>query len=157
MIFDRGHDRLSTYNLMPQSSEEDLRYYISVLIEKGYLERSEGEYPILRWTATASNVTSGAEKVMLRKRVQKAVKQKKRSADLQCDLVLFTALAQLRQQFAKTMRVPAFVVFGDRSLIEMAQKYPQNQEEMLEINGVGPVKWERYGQAFLDVITQRKS
>jgi ATP-dependent DNA helicase RecQ len=153
MIFDKGHDRLSTYNLMPQYSEEDIRYYISILIERGLLERSEGEYPILRWTATSSNVTSGKQKVMMQKRNPKATKRKKEN-DLQCDLVLFTELSQLRQKYAQNMRVPAFVIFGDRSLIEMARVYPTNREEMLKINGVGPIKWERYGQAFLNVIIQ---
>ena len=153
IIFDRGHDRLSTYNLMPEFKDEDLRYYIAMLIEKGFLERSAGEYPVLRWTVTTPDVISGKEKVMMRKKTQPVVKQKKRS-DLQCDLPLFNALAQLRQQLAQKMRVPAFVVFGDRSLIEMARIYPKNREEMLKINGLGPVKWERYGQAFLDIILQ---
>jgi ATP-dependent DNA helicase RecQ len=153
MIFDRGHDRLSTYNLMPQYSEDDLRYYISILIEKGLLERSEGEYPVLRWTATSPNVTSGKLKVMMPKRTLKVAKSKKGN-DLQCDRVLFSELSRLRQKYAQEMRVPAFVIFGDRSLIEMARVYPTNRETMLKINGVGPAKWERYGQSFLDVIKQ---
>ena len=77
IIFDRGHDRLSTYNLMAEYSEEDLRYYISILMDKGLLERSEGEYPVLRWTAASQNVVRGTQKVMMRKRIQKAVKPKK--------------------------------------------------------------------------------
>ncbi len=153
MIFDRGHDRLSTYNLMPQYSEENLRYYISILIEKGLLERSEGEYPVLRWTAASPSVARGTQKVMMQKRVEK-VAQPKKGNDLQCDLTLFTELSRLRQKYAQEMRVPAFVIFGDRSLIEMARSYPTNREAMLKINGVGPVKWERYGQSFLNVIKQ---
>jgi ATP-dependent DNA helicase RecQ len=156
MIFDRGHDRLSTYNLMPQYSEEDLRHYISILIEKGLLERSGGEYPILRWTATSPNVVRGTQKVMMRKRIEKAARPKK-GGDLQYDIALFTKLSRLRQKYAQEMRVPAFVIFGDRSLIEMARAYPTNREAMLKINGVGPVKWERYGQSFLNVIVQHSA
>lgn len=152
-IFDRGHDRLSTYNLMPQCSEEDIRHYISILIEKGFLECSDGDYPILRWTKASSNVVSGTQKVMMQKRIQKVVKHKKGN-DLQCNLVLFNKLSTLRQKYAQEMRVPAFVIFGDRSLIEMARAYPTNREAMLKINGMGPVKWERYGQAFLNVIIE---
>ena len=151
MIFQRGHDRLSTYNLMAQYSEEDLRHYISILIEKGFLKRSEGEYPVLGWTEISSDVTSGKQIVMMRKRAQKATKPKK-TTDLQCDQALFAELSKLRQKYAQEMRVPAFVIFGDRSLIEMAKVYPKNQEEMLAINGVGPVKWIKYGQSFLDII-----
>lgn len=153
MIFDREHDRLSTYNLMSQYSEDDLRYYISTLIEKGFLERSERDYPILRWTTTSPSVVSGKQKVMICKRSQKAERRHKGN-DLQCDPVLFSALSRLRKEFAQKMRVPTFVIFGDRSLIEMAKAYPTNREAMLKINGVGPVKWERYGQAFLNTIVQ---
>jgi ATP-dependent DNA helicase RecQ len=156
LIFDRGHDRLSTYSLMAQYSEEDLRYYISILIEKGLLERSEGDYPVLRWTAASPNVVRGTQQVMMRKRTQRVAKPKKGS-DLQCDLVLFTELSRLRQKYAQQMRVPAFVIFGDRSLIEMARVYPTNREAMLKINGVGPVKWEKYGQPFLNVIIQHSA
>ncbi len=152
MIFDRGHDRLSTYNLMSQYSEEDLRYYISMLIEKGFLERSEGDYPVLRWTAASPSVVSGKQKVMICKKEDQKAGKRKKGNDLQCDSVLFNALSSLRKELAQKMRVPAFVIFGDRSLIEMAKAYPTNREAMLKINGVGPVKWAKYGQAFLDVV-----
>jgi ATP-dependent DNA helicase RecQ len=154
-IFDKGHDRLSTYNLMPEYSEEDLRYYITMLIEQGYLERSEGDYPILRWTTASPKVISGELKFLISKRSKNKKSQKKRR-DLECDQALFSQLSQLRQTFAQKARVPAFVVFGDKSLIEMAKSLPTTQEEMLQINGVGPVKWERYGRAFLDVILRYK-
>ncbi|MES2273645.1 MAG: DNA helicase RecQ [Chlamydiota bacterium] len=152
-VFERGHDRLSTYNLMAEYSEEDLRYLIQALIEKGFLERSEGEYPILRWTALSPNVVRGPEKVMLRKKLRKIAPREKKK-DLQCDSVLFSALSQLRRKFAEEMRVPAFVVFGDRTLIEMCKEYPATQAEMMKVNGVGPIKWAKYGQAFLSIIVE---
>jgi ATP-dependent DNA helicase RecQ len=155
-IFDKGHDRLSTYNLMAEHSEEDLRYYISMLIEQGYLERSEGDYPVLRWSAISPKVISGELKFLISKRSPNKKPQKKRR-DLECDQALFSQLSQLRQTFAQKSRVPAFVIFGDKSLIEMAKNLPTTQAEMLQINGVGPVKWERYGEAFLDVIIRYKS
>jgi ATP-dependent DNA helicase RecQ len=150
-IYDRTHDRLSTYNLLPDYSEPDLRYYIDVLIEKRFLERSEGEYPVLRWTDLSSTVTSGAEKVMLRKKIKSSL-QRKKIGDLQCNQELFIILSQIRRTLAQKNNVPTFVVFGDRTLIEMCKIYPKTREAMMQINGVGPIKWTKYGQLFLEAI-----
>lgn len=158
-IYERGHDRLSTYNLMAEYTEADLRYYIDALIEKRLLERSDGEYPVLKWTDLSESVTKGLEKVMLRKKIERtaAAPSRKRGEDLQCDQELFAILAQLRKKFAQETQVPAFVVFGDRSLIEMSKIYPLSREAMMQVNGVGPVKWVKYGQAFLDAIKEHVS
>ena len=150
-IYDRSHDRLSTYDLLSEYTETDLRYYIDALIEKRLLERSEGEYPILRWTDLSPSVTNGTEKVMLRKKPRSSV-QKKKGDDLQCNQELFLILSEIRRTLAQTNHVPAFVVFGDRTLIEMCKTYPQTREAMMQINGVGPAKWLKYGQIFLEAI-----
>ncbi|MFI5334079.1 MAG: RecQ family ATP-dependent DNA helicase, partial [Chlamydiales bacterium] len=71
---------------------------------------------------------------------------------LHYDRALFNALSDLRRKIAREAQVPAFVVFGDRALIEMSTLYPTTRDSFLEINGVGPVKWERYGESFLAVI-----
>lgn len=155
-ILENKHDSLSTYNLMNEYSEADLRYYIDSLITLGYLERTSGEYPILRWTPLSPTLISGSEKVMIRKKIRKAV-QKKQKQELQYDQALFNDLSLLRRKWAAETHVPAFVIFGDRSLIEMAISYPTTREALLEINGCGPIKWEKYGQSFLDVIIRYKN
>ncbi|MBS0625171.1 MAG: DNA helicase RecQ [Verrucomicrobia bacterium] len=151
-IYERNHDRLSTYNLMADTSEAELRYIIDVLIEKRLLERSDEEYPVLRWTELSQSVTRGAEKVMMRKKIERSAPARKRGEDMQCDQELFLELSQLRKKFAQEAQVPAFVIFGDRSLIEMSKIYPKTREAMMQINGVGPVKWVKYGHAFLEAI-----
>lgn len=65
---------------------------------------------------------------------------------------LYDLLSQLRLNLAKEKEVPAFVIFSNRTLEEMANKMPMTQEAFLDVNGVGPKKWEQYGQIFLDVI-----
>jgi ATP-dependent DNA helicase RecQ len=152
-ILDNRHDHLSTYALMKEYSEADLRYYIETLLTMGFLERTEGEYPVLRWTATSPSVTSGSKTVLIRKKTARVVQQKNNS-EIQYDKALFSELSLLRRKWAAETQVPAFVVFGDRSLIEMATLYPTTRESMLEINGCGPIKWHKYGQSFLDVIIQ---
>jgi ATP-dependent DNA helicase RecQ len=157
-IMERGHDALSTFNLMPECSEAQLRHYIQELIEKGLLERSSGEYPVLRWTALSKGALGGGTPIMLRKPADTVTPTSKRARDnkhqeLSYDRALFDELALLRKLLAKEAAVPAYVIFHDRTLIEMSQSYPATREEMLELNGMSIAKWEKYGSGFLPVIT----
>ena len=70
----------------------------------------------------------------------------------EADNTLLTSLKSLRAKLAQTQRVPAYVVFSDRTLIELATHRPDSLRAMREIHGVGDAKLERYGAAFLEVI-----
>ena len=70
------------------------------------------------------------------------------------DLKILTSLKELRLDIAREKSIPAFVIFPDSSLIEMAKIKPQNLEEMNKINGVGPAKLKKYGSSFLEVINK---
>lgn len=70
------------------------------------------------------------------------------------DQGLYNILSELRLKLAREIDKPAYVVFNNRTLVEMATIFPGTQETFLEINGVGPAKWEQYGQLFLDAIVQ---
>ena len=65
---------------------------------------------------------------------------------------LFDKLKEIRAKFAKKNSLAAYMVFSDKTLLEMANEKPKNKAEMLNVSGVGEVKWERYGQDFLDII-----
>lgn len=151
-VLGRGHDQLSTYGLMKTCSESELRYYIDELLKMGFLQISSGEYPLLQWTETSRGVTSGVEKVFMRRREWR--EQKVAVATGPYDGVLLSKLIKYRLSLARESNVPAFVIFGDKTLIEMATKYPKTQSEFLEINGVGQIKWDRYGEGFLGVINE---
>lgn len=150
-VFERQHDTLSTYALMADSSEDELRYYIEALIHKGFLKRSEGEYPVLQWTEASREVTAGKVKVLLRRKKNIQI-QKRASASMAYDDTLYRELVELRNRWAQKTQVPAYVVFGDKSLMEMAAQYPRTEEAFLAINGVGPLKWKQYGQDFMGHI-----
>lgn len=152
-VISKGHDALSTYGLMAEYTETDLRYYIDAIIRQGFLRISEGEYPIVQWTPSSRSVVFNGAKVMLRKKTWQPNSQKdvQRSA---CNMSLYHVLSALRLKWATETNVPAYVVFGDRSLIEMATVFPLTADDFLEINGVGPLKWERYGQSFINAIKQ---
>jgi len=68
------------------------------------------------------------------------------------DEALFEKLRDLRKKIADELNVPPYIVFGDATLIHMAQLKPETAEQMLDVNGVGQVKLERFGQAFLAVL-----
>ena len=70
------------------------------------------------------------------------------------DLRLFESLRTLRKQLAEDSGVPPYVIFGDAALVEMSKLRPQTEIEFLGVNGVGQVKLERYGSAFIEVIVE---
>lgn len=158
VLLSRGYDQVSTYGLLSDLSEQEVRYYIESLLHLGLLRLTEGEYPVLKWTEQAAAVINGQQLVYFKKRNFKAPKEererlkRRETTTLHYDETLFEALRQLRLQIAREEDVPPFVVFSDRALQEMAVYFPQSQAEFVKINGVGPIKWVKYGEKFLEVI-----
>lgn len=157
-ILERRHDSLSTYGLMRDQSEGDLLLVINALLDQGYLKRSEGDYPLLQWTERSREVTSGATKMMIRRfksfseRIVRRNQNTNDTIESDYNPKLFKELVALRTEWATNTQVPPFVVFGDRTLMEMAFRYPTTRESMLGINGLSLTKWEKYGQSFVDCI-----
>jgi ATP-dependent DNA helicase RecQ len=146
-VFQRGHDALSTYGLMKECSEQELHYYIDSLLSQGYLAKSEGEYPVLRWTESSKPAVKGLEKILFKKRIFKPSK-KDAAVPASFDPILFNKLRQYRLEVAQKENVPPFVVMSDRTLQEMAAKFPASESDFLQLNGFGPVKWAKYGPCF---------
>jgi ATP-dependent DNA helicase RecQ len=104
-------------------------------------------------------VLKGEDRIELRKEPAAPAKseRKRKAAETSSvvnvsDVALLAALKALRAKLAQTQKVPAYVVFSDRTLIELARHRPENLSAMREIHGIGDAKLERYGPAFLDVI-----
>lgn len=151
-VLSRGHDKLSTYNLMPECSEIELRYYIDSLLTLGHLKTTEGQYPLLQWTASSSKAIKGEEKIMFRKIVYKDKVQEK--SELSYNTALFDILKELRLKISREEELPPFAIFNDRSLYEMAAYYPRNEKDFMSINGVGRFKSDQYGFRFLTAIKE---
>ncbi|OEU53439.1 MAG: ATP-dependent DNA helicase RecQ [Desulfuromonadales bacterium C00003096] len=151
-----GHDRLSTYGIGSDQGQEVWGSLLRQLIHLGYLEQDVGNYSILKLTAAARPLLRGEEVVRLaRPRVRVAAAKKparKGAAEFHPDPELFEALRALRKRLAERDQVPPFVVFSDATLAEMASVRPTDEAALLEINGVGGRKLERYGADFLDAI-----
>ena len=162
-ILDNRHDALSTYALLSDLSKRAVRDWIEQLVGQDCLRKS-GEYNVLEVTEKGWRVLRGEEAPVLLKPVKKPPAARRRAAGKSPDVSwegvdrdLFARLRELRKALAGQKHVPAYVVFGDRSLREMAAGKPATLEEFLDIRGVGEKKCRKYGPAFLDVINGRTS
>lgn len=149
-------DELSTYGLMSGSSDADIKDMISLMLGEGYLMLSGDTYPIIKFTSKTSELLKGEIQLMMTKKiVEDVTEQKKKSSEVSdYDESLFEKLRALRTEIAKNIGKPPFVVFADRSLMDMAGKLPLTDQEFLEIHGVGQTKLETYGEAFLSIIQE---
>lgn len=143
------HNSLRTYGSGKEFSKEDWCGYFKNLIGLGFLKQVGDEYPILNLTEKSVAVLCGEEKVFLAK-----VVSRKTSVDSEkpYERELFDDLKQLRYDLAQKENVPAYIIFSDASLLELATYLPQTMEEIRRISGFGEIKLAKYGLAFLDAV-----
>ena len=150
-----GLASLSTYGLMDKTSPSVIERYIDYLESAGYL-MLEARYSTLRPTNKTSAVLFDGECVLMQKRLEAPGAQKKRPRGAYSDDFeengLFPVLRALRAELARHESVPAYVIFSNATLTEMAEKAPRSMEELLEVSGVGAKKAARYGRTFLQAI-----
>jgi ATP-dependent DNA helicase RecQ len=154
-ILENGHDALSTYGLLSDFTKRNARDWIEQLAAQDCI-RKTGEYNVLRVTERGRLVLKGEEPPRLLKPVEKQTKVKApgiaRESWEGVDRDLFERLRKLRREIADAKSVPAYIVFGDASLRDMARRKPSTPAEFLEVHGVGAMKSEQYGPAFLSAI-----
>ena len=134
-----GHDRLSTYGIGRDLSQDTWMSLIRQLIHLGYLEQDMAKYSVLRLTVKARPLLKGEERLTLaRPRVRvAAVKQpaKRGKETLVYDQALFQELRALRKRLADEQQVPPLVIFGDATLAEMAAYRPLSADVQAGTNG----------------------
>ena len=147
-------DEQSTYGIMKECSEKQLRDIIDFLCEKGYLSVLGGQYPVLKLTQHSNPVLCGEETLTMKQSKTVTVERKlsKKQVMANIDTSLFTRLKQLRLVLANKQNVPAYIVFNDATLVDMCAKLPRTMSEFLEVSGVGNAKAQQYGEIFLDTI-----
>ncbi|APF24497.1 DNA helicase RecQ [Clostridium butyricum] len=137
-------NELSTYGIMKEFSADELKTFINTLVSQGYIRVVEGTYPILALNSMSRKILVGEEKVMLKEfAAHKKVRENNE---------LFEILKELRKEIAHENNVPPYVIFGDITLKEMSVKYPVYKEAMLNITGVGELKYSKYGELFENTI-----
>lgn len=155
-VLQLGLDKLKTYGVMSGVDRMQIRAYIDYLIEQGYLYLDGAEYPVLRTTDLAKRVLFHGERVhytFRRPDQQVTVSKRKDAASVPPeDQGLFDALRKLRAKLAQEQEVPAYIVFSNAVLMNMAARQPCTMEELMEIPGIGAVKAQRYGKEFLAAI-----
>ena len=154
-----GLDQLSVYGSRSGVAEVRLREIIRDLIGLGLLEESGGQYAVLSLGEGVQEVMDGERRIIMKfpRPKEKKAPVQKRKAGIAGDLdsagwQLFERLRALRLTIARQMGVPPYIVFTDKTLIDMCVKRPKNKSEMLEVSGVGESKYRRYGGRFLEEI-----
>lgn len=142
-------DRNPAYGALKDSSRNHLYEILQHLLFQGILKQSEDGYSILSIDQEEMLHTGKPlmMKIVKEKQVQKPVAQTYGG-----DNRLFELLRICRSQLARKAHVPPYMVFSDKTLHDMCAKVPHTREEMLEVSGVGEVKYDKYGEAFLKVI-----
>jgi ATP-dependent DNA helicase RecQ len=149
----RRHDALPTFGVGRGTSRSEWQAIFRQMMGRDLLRPDPERHGALRMTDAARPILRGEEDVTLRRdTIRRAAHAPARALVSEDDAPLLAALKARRRAFAEAARVPAYVVFTDRTLIEMAEKRPATLDDMARIGGVGATKLERYGAAFLEVI-----
>ena len=161
-IIERQHHKLSVYGIGKDKSKEHWQSVIRQLIHLGFVQQVISELnPILRLTESAKVILKGEEPLELAmpriSSISKIVHNPQRQGVANYDKDLFARLRFLRKQIADKENIPPYIVFNDATLQEMAQYMPTNNIEMLQINGVGSIKLERFGLPFIKLIQEHKA
>jgi len=145
------HDKLSTYGIGAELTKKQWMHIARQLLTMGYMKQ-EDEFHTLRLTAKAFEALKNRETIFGVVQEAERVLTKGKKEEIQYNNALFALLRQKRKEMADKAGVPPYVIFSDKTLVEMAAYYPQSLENLLKISGVGQVKSKQYGNAFLEVI-----
>lgn len=154
-ILENNHDKLSTYGLLSDDSRHTVHDWIEQLTGQGCIEKT-GEYNVLTVTPKGWTVLKGLHSPRLLKPAERPAKVSKVIADSWdgVDRGLFEALRKVRAQIAGHSKVPAFVIFSDAALRDMARRKPSTREAFLNVKGVGEKKCKQYGSVILAAIQE---
>ena len=160
-VLARGHDKLSTFNLLPDASVIEMRGYIEQLIGLGLLRQTDDDYPVLALTASGLALLKDESSVpgltLARQRAPRKdeprVQSRVEAESWQgVDRGLFEHLRAVRLEIARARGVPPYVIFHDVTLREMARLRPQSINALLTVKGVGARKADDLGEQFLAAI-----
>jgi ATP-dependent DNA helicase RecQ len=155
-VFQFGHQNLSSYGIGKKIGNNQWRSVFRQLVARGYMSVDLERYGALRLEEKCRPLLRGEEPIQLRRDIkQKTVRQQTKTplaADI--DIALWEALRECRRLFAEELGVPPYVIFHDSSLQEMCSMLPRDMLEFGIITGVGERKMEKYGPAFMHVISE---
>jgi len=152
-IRQRGHHELSTYGIGGELKRAEWQAIGRELLRLGLVECAPGKFATLSLTPVGIDALKNRTPIVLTKQIDIAEKTPRRKAGaIECDEALFERLRSLRRKLADERNVPAYVVFSDVSLREMARSYPTNTNEFRRVPGVGEQKLKDFAELFLSEI-----
>jgi ATP-dependent DNA helicase RecQ len=160
-VLARGHEKLSTFGLLPHASVTELRGYIEQLMGSGLLQQTGDAYPVLALTSTGLELLKDAtacpdlrlaRQRPPRKDAPRAQSRAEAESWQDVDRGLFDRLRAVRLEIARSRGVPPYVIFHDATLREMARLRPASIDALLTVKGVGVRKADDLGETFLAAI-----
>lgn len=139
-------NQLSTYGIMKDYSSKFIRDFIKVLIEYGYISLRQGTYSMLQLNEKSYKILKSDLKVVLKLEAYNEEKV--------LNNMLFNKLKLWRRDIAIQEGVKPYIIFSDATLIELCNKLPQNEEELLEIRGMGEKKFKKYGEKLIELLKE---
>lgn len=139
-------NQLSTYGIMKDYSSKFIRDFIKVLIEYGYISLRQGTYSMLQLNEKSYKILKSDLKVVLKLEADNEEKV--------LNNMLFNKLKLWRRDIAIQEGVKPYIIFSDATLIELCNKLPQNEEELLEIRGMGEKKFKKYGEKLIELLKE---
>jgi ATP-dependent DNA helicase RecQ len=152
-VRDLGHDKLFVHGIARDATEPELKHVIGILLTRGLLTKNGQEYLTLAVTQAGRTFLKNRDTLVLEKPKRSTAPEAPRNgASLEYDQTLFEELRALRKRIADRRGVPPFVIFGNVTLRQMATYFPQRNESLSRISGVGTAKLDQFGPEFLAVI-----
>ena len=146
------HAQLSTFGIGKEHSRPEWAAIGRELVRLGFLRQTTEKFSVLELTNAGAAILKSRTKVTLTKPVTAPEKQTRHVGEIACDEVLFERLRELRKRLADEHDVPAYIIFSDVSLRQMARNYPESESDFARISGVGEKKLREYGEVFLNEI-----
>lgn len=150
----RFEETLSTFGIMKDTSDKLCREMIRHLLAEAWISQSDGSYPVLQMNRNSVKLLKEKCSVTINVVKEAPPEQTTRTTRNDVDEKLFAALKACRAAIAAREHVPAYIIFTDATLRDMCIKQPRSDMAFLSVSGVGRVKLEKYGDAFMQVIKQ---
>lgn len=158
-VIERKHDSLSVFGIGKDKPKEHWDIILRQLLNMSYVSIKDWEYRSLCLNQKSLEILTGGQKLQLRKQEISFTKKEKKEGSRNKEAQhgreeLFSALKNLRNNLAREKNLPSYIVFNDKSLHDMCNLLPRNEDEFLMVHGVGQSKLENYGSVFLKLIRE---
>ncbi len=162
-ILDFNLDKLSTYGIL-KISKDEIKEMVDFLEMNEYIYTTNDEYPVLKLGKFSDNILKNRDIIIMKslenrvyredKESKSSKSNKKTSKNVPINEKMFNILKSVRSEIAENEGVPAFMIFHNTTLMEIAKELPTTESEFLEISGVGKMKNEKYGKLFIDSVNK---